>query len=228
MSTATPNIGENLTKQQSMQLSFRRKRFQHFLSLLKSIKPSDGKYIRILDIGGTENYWKMVNFQADENIKITLLNLMEIKVENKDIFNSVAGSALDLSEYSDGQFDIVFSNSVIEHVGDYNNQKQMAKEFRRVAKNYYIQTPNHNFFFEPHFRMPFVHFLPKSFRVFLINNFRQKPKNKDRAKKRVDGITLLTIRQMKELFPEAKLYEEKFYGMTKSITMYHFPGFEKK
>jgi ubiquinone/menaquinone biosynthesis C-methylase UbiE len=153
---------------------------------------------------------------------------MEIKVENKGIFNSVGGSALDLSEYSDGQFDIVFSDSVIEHVGDYNNQKQMAKEFRRVAKNYYIQTPNHNFFFEPRFRMPFIHFLPKTARAFLVNKFRQKKNDLEHARNRVEGITLLTIRQMKELFPGATLYEEKFYGMTKSITMYYFPGAGKK
>ena len=228
MTNANISSETNLTTQQSLQLNFRRKRFSHFISLLKSISPKNGKFINILDIGGTENYWKMVNFKADENVKITLLNLMEIKVENKDIFNSVAGSALDLSQYADGEFDIVFSNSVIEHVGEYENQKQMAKEFRRVALNYYIQTPNYHFFFEPHFRLPFVHFLPKGIRARIINQFRQKTKNIKQARKRVDGITLLGAKQMKELFPEAIMYREKFYGMTKSITMYHFPKAGKK
>lgn len=218
---------EAKTLQQSMQLKFRQKRFAHFLSLLQSIKPADGKTIRILDIGGTETYWKMVDFENFKNMKITLLNLQAKPISNP-LFESVVGDACNLSEYKDKQFDVVFSNSVIEHVGDFEMQKKMAKEFRRVGKNYYLQTPNYHFFFEPHWRFPFFQFLPVGTRIFLTDNFDlgnyTKAKNKKVAKSRVDNVKLLTVKQMKKLFPEAKFYPEKFLGMTKSIVMYSFPG----
>ena len=94
--TSTPLKDEALmSKQASLQLKFRRKRFGHFLSLLKNVTPYEGNSIRILDIGGTESYWKMVNFSPNQKIEITLLNLNKVPVTlenfesivlNQDIF----------------------------------------------------------------------------------------------------------------------------------------------
>ncbi|MEX2595198.1 MAG: methyltransferase domain-containing protein [Anditalea sp.] len=226
--TSTKQVKDKpLSLQRSMQINFRRKRSKHFTSLLEKVKPQDGKTIHILDVGGTEQYWKLVGFKLDQKIKITLLNLVKAPIQKSENLESVQGNALDLSEYNDQQFDIAFSNSVIEHVGDITCQRRMAEEFRRVAKNYYIQTPNYHFFFEPHFRFPFIQFFPVNVRAFLVFHFRQKGNNKTRARERVMGITLLTVNKMKKLFPEAELYKEKFFGMTKSITMYYFPDRKK-
>jgi 2-polyprenyl-3-methyl-5-hydroxy-6-metoxy-1,4-benzoquinol methylase len=57
-------------------------------------------------------------------------------------------------------FDIVFSNSVIEHVGDAESQQQFAHEIARVGRAYWVQTPNRRFPVEPHLLTPFLHFLP--------------------------------------------------------------------
>jgi 2-polyprenyl-3-methyl-5-hydroxy-6-metoxy-1,4-benzoquinol methylase len=73
-----------------------------------------------------------------------------------------------MPQFQNDEFDIVFSNSVIEHVGSYEEQNLMASEVRRVGKRYFIQTPNLFFPIEPHFLFPFFQFLPLDYRVTLI------------------------------------------------------------
>ena len=41
-----------------------------------------------------------------------------------------------MDAYEDKQFDLVFSNSVIEHVGDLEGQRQRAHEIMRVGKHF--------------------------------------------------------------------------------------------
>lgn len=102
----------------------------------------------------------------------------------------------------------------------------MAEEVRRVGKNYYVQTPNYYFPIEPHWLFPFFQFFPFSIKVAMTKNFNlgNYPKAPDRemAIKRVNEVKLLTQGEMKDLFPDGQVYQEKFLGLTKSITMYHF------
>ena len=213
----SPEFGTSLNQR------FREKRFKFFISLMERVK-SD-KVIQILDIGGTENYWERMKFTEKSNINITLLNLEKVETK-KTTFISVKGDACNLSPYKDKQFDIVFSNSVIEHLFSFENQKKMADEVMRVGRNYYVQTPNYYFPLEPHWLFPFFQFLPYKFRIFLTSNFNlghyKKSLTKEDAVKRVDEVKLLTEKQMKELFPTGVVYRERFLGLTKSITMYYF------
>jgi len=203
---------------------FREKRFRFFLSLLERVQSE--LPIRILDIGGTESYWERMNFVEKNNLKITLLNLEKAPVKYKNI-ESIKGDACDLSQFGDDQFDIVFSNSVIEHLFSKENQQKMAREAMRVGKYYYIQTPNYYFPIEPHWLFPFFQFLPFKIRVFLTMKFslghHKKTKDKRFAIQRVNEVKLLTEREMKNLFPAGNVYREKFLGLVKSFTVYHFP-----
>lgn len=216
----------NPEKKTSINQRFRERRFKFFLSLLASIK-SD-KPIEILDIGGTEIYWERMNFDHASNVRITLLNLEAVPVKGT-IFRSVKGDACNLAEYKDKQFDVVFSNSVIEHLFSYENQQKMANEAMRVGKNYYVQTPNYLFPIEPHWLFPGFQYLPFNTRVFLTQNFdlgnyKKSPKRED-AINRVNEVKLLTEKQMKALFPDGNVYREYFFGLVKSLTMYRFPGY---
>ncbi len=209
--------------EKSLNQSFRAKRFAFFKALLDSTYK--GRPVRILDIGGTESYWERMQFTEQDNVQITLLNLQAVPVNHKN-FTSIAGDACDLREFGDKHFDIVFSNSVIEHLFSLENQEKMAAEARRVGKNYYIQTPNYYFPFEPHWLRPFFQYLPFSTRVWLTQKFDMghypKSPAREAAERRVKEVQLLTPGEMRTLFPEAKLYREKFFGLTKSLTMYHF------
>jgi hypothetical protein len=212
----------NPDKRDSFSNNLRRKRFALFLKLLEQRK--DKRPISILDVGGTEIFWENMGFGVSpdsiDQVKITLLNLEKSDVRHPN-FQSIAGDARSMPQFKNGEFDIVFSNSVIEHVGDFDDQRRMAEEIKRVAKRYYVQTPNYHFPIEPHFLFPFFQFLPISVRASLINNFNlgntRRIEAKDHAVAYVKNLQLLSHSKLKKLFPEATIHHEKFFGLTKSF-----------
>ena len=181
--------------------------------------------IKIIDIGGVPDYWKYLNFDYFDHSHITTLNMKSYEVPS-DISGkvvSVKGTAINMSEYDDNTFDLAFSNSVIEHVGDYENQKKMAEEMRRIATHGYLQTPNRYFFMEPHFLVPFFQFLPVRVREELVYRFRlghyPKATTRDEARIMVDYVHLLTEANLRSLFPNAEVFREKYKGFTKSFIL---------
>jgi len=209
--------------QRSLAVQFRRRRFAFFQSLLSHLE----RPVRILDVGGTESYWKTMELTAGDQVFITLLNLTQNEVSLPNV-TSIAGDARWI-QAEDSSFDVVFSNSVIEHVGTFQDQLQMAKEVRRVGKRYFIQTPNKYFPLEPHFLFPLFQFFPINIRVLLLQNFKlgwfSKTPDKVKAREIVEGIRLLGKREFMALFPNAAIYEEKILGMTKSFVA--FEGWDK-
>jgi SAM-dependent methyltransferase len=71
----------------------------------------------------------------------------------------VQGDALALP-FADGEFDVVFSNAVIEHVGGREQQRRFVEEALRVGRRVFVTTPNRWFPVEVHTRLPLVHWLP--------------------------------------------------------------------
>jgi 2-polyprenyl-3-methyl-5-hydroxy-6-metoxy-1,4-benzoquinol methylase len=197
---------------------FRKQRFQYFENLLNTNFEKNFP-IKILDIGGMEHFWKDQPIVDSGKVEIILLNLSAEDVKIKGL-SSMAGDATDLSQFADGSFDLVFSNSVIEHLYTWENQMKMAKEAMRVGKKYFVQTPNKHFFMEAHYALPFLQYFPKYFTRFLLTKTRLSRGSKwspKEAQQYLDEIRLLTNSEMKTLFPGAKTYKEKFFGMTKSF-----------
>ncbi|MBW4634651.1 MAG: class I SAM-dependent methyltransferase [Iphinoe sp. HA4291-MV1] len=207
----------------SLAIKLRRKRFALFKSLLDSLPTP----IKILDVGGRIDLWQNTDLWdvVDKDIEITIINL-DFEIDNSVYSNikQVSGDARNMQQFRDKEFDVVFSNSVIEHVGSFQDQLQMSREVMRVGKRYFIQTPNLYFPIEPHFIFPFFQFLPVGLRVFLLNHFDlgwiQKIPDKEKAKEMVTGIRLLSKMELAKLFPKSNMYEEKFLGLTKSFTAY--------
>jgi hypothetical protein len=178
--------------------------------------------VSILDVGGAEAYWKTMGMDEEDQVSLTLLNLKKEDVTLPNV-TSVVGDAREI-HYDDNSFDVVFSNSVIEHVGSYADQMKMANEVRRVGKRHFIQTPNRFFPLEPHFLFPFFQFLPVPVRVRLLQNFNlgwfPRTPEARQAREIVESIRLLGKDEFLVLFPGSSLYEEKAFGMTKSFVAY--------
>ena len=213
-------LGDN-SNPGSLATRMRRRRFAFFLSLLDTVK----RPVRILDVGGTQQFWDVMGHEKLEEVRITLLNRLPAQ-SLAPAFEAVSGDARDLGRYETGSFDVVFSNSVIEHLGpSFADQRRMANEIRRVGRRYFVQTPNRYFVLEPHFLVPGFQFMPLAARTWLVSHFdvgwyRRIP-DRAAARREVESVALLTARQLKELFPEARIYREKLLGMTKSFVAYH-------
>jgi hypothetical protein len=206
-------------------IKFRSERISPFLAEIKNCHQLNGE-VRILDIGGTREFWDIVDVQELKgmNVKITLVNVpgAENRKENDDIFIFAQGDGCNLEAYKNVDFHLVHSNSVIEHVGDWQRMKMFAGEVNRLGQGYSIQTPNFWFPIEPHFIAPFFHWLPKVVRVWIMLHtglgHHQKAKNVDEAVQTVESARLLNTRMLAALFPEAEIRKEKFLFLTKSLT----------
>lgn len=208
----------------SIAYQFRKKRMAVFEKFFEEIskEESGNKIIKVLDIGGTLKFWEAMECKYFNNMHIALLNKeeQEIPLHYKNII-SVIGDATDMSQYKNQEFDIVFSNSVIEHVGDFEKQKRMVEEVKRVGKHYFLQTPNRNFFIEPHFHVPFFQFFPLRFQVFLLQKKKHnRIKEYDKALELAKSVRLINKKELTMLFPNVKIRKEKFLFMTKSYYLY--------
>ncbi|GHT50487.1 hypothetical protein AGMMS49982_05890 [Bacteroidia bacterium] len=185
------------------------------------------KKVNIIDVGGTKNYWDIIPKEVliANNVHITIVNLPSGNSlpENDAIFTFREGDGCNLSEFEDNSFQIAHSNSVIEHVGDWNNVVNFSKEMKRVAKRYYLQTPNYWFPIEPHFLVPFIHWLPKPVRIWLVLHFNmgfiKKATSCNEAKETLEHLSLLSGKQLRGLFPDGTLYREKLVFFTKSLVV---------
>jgi hypothetical protein len=94
--------------------------------------------------------------------------------------------------FADGEFDLGFSNAVVEHVaGGRDGQRRFVEELCRVAGNVFVTTPNRWFPVDPHTLLPFVHWLPPGGvreRLLHARGFR-------------DVLEPLSPRQLSTLFP---------------------------
>jgi hypothetical protein len=177
--------------------------------------------VRILDVGGTPAFWDCALPHLPSATHVTLLNLSVVAHSAKPNLSCVRGDARDLSQFEPRSFDICFSNSLLEHFCTFNEQMTVAEEIRRVARGYFVQTPNRYFPIEPHFLVPGWQFLPASLRARLVQRMELgwMPRARDSAEARalVASIRLLTRRELRVLFPDASIYSERIGGLTKSL-----------
>jgi hypothetical protein len=171
----------------------------------------------VLDVGGYPGTWTP---QRQLTKRIDCLNLHPVSWDalghpNHRIRTIVGdGCALD---QNNGSYDILFSNSVIEHVGDWEKQKDFAHEVRRVGKKIWIQTPAIECPIEPHFVAPFVHWLPVTIRRRVLRwltpwGWMTKP-TQEKIDDTIFYTRLLSKEQFKELFPDCTIITERLLGV---------------
>ncbi len=119
----------------------------------------------------------------------------------------VRGDARSLP-FDDGEFDVAYSNSLIEHLPP-SDRPVVAAEVDRVGRRLFVQTPNRWFPVEPHALLPFVHWLPRSIgrRLWKLGVTGEP----------FDDIRLLTAGELQKLFPDAEIVRERVGPLTKSL-----------
>jgi ubiquinone/menaquinone biosynthesis C-methylase UbiE len=175
---------------------------------------------RVLDVGGTPFNWSLVTARP----RVVIVNMPRAREAAEPRFCWVSADGRGLP-FRDGAFDVVFSNSVIEHVGDRESQRSFAREIARVGRAYCVETPNRWFPIEPHLLTPFLHFLPLAWqrriaRKFTIWALIERP-SRDRWEYYVEhylrDIRLLGPAELRALFPDAAIVRERLCGLTKSL-----------
>lgn len=175
---------------------------------------------RVLDLGGGSSIWQFASVQP----RLTILNLPGAEERMSRRIDWVIGDGRMLP-FRDGSFDVVFSNSVIEHVGTRAEQQRFADEIARVGRRYWIQTPNRRFPIELHLMLPLIHFLPKSWQRRIVNRFTvwerlTHPSEPVRAfylHHFLNELNLLDQGELSKLFPDATVIVERVLGIPKSL-----------
>ena len=200
----------------------RRRRFRWFEELVLRVRREHDRPIRVVDFGGTAQYWHQVYDVAANplGLEVTLLN-MEFQGSPDPWFEYVTGDVTDMSSFSDKHFDLGYSNSLIEHVGSVPQQMKAAAEMQRVSRYLCIQTPNFWFPWEPHYNLPFVHWLPLPPRIRLLSLVHRRTFAAEVNAYRSNPINLMSGSILRTVFPLQTYvhHRETLVGLTKSFVV---------
>ena len=195
-----------------------KKRAERFAQLAAYVQ-NVPRPLRIIDIGGTNEFWEAGGWTGKDEIQITLINHAPQEQVHSNIVPLV-GDATDLSAHDSQSFDLAFSNSVIEHLFTIESQSLMAKEVQRVGTRFWVQTPNYWFPMEPHFHFVGWQWLPESVRVEILRRrrcgWRGKTPDRDQARELVREVRLMTKSELRSMFPNADIRAERSCGLVKS------------
>jgi hypothetical protein len=198
----------------------RRRRSAALTALILDFCETKG-HCRIIDLGGEPGYWRNLDLAALRAAGASIL-LVNTTAQAADAgIETLAADACDLSRFGAGAFDLAHSNSVIEHVGEWDRMVAFAGELRRLAPSYYVQTPYFWFPIEPHFLSPGFHWTPETSRVraMLRRDHGHFPRaaSVSEAIEIVRSARLLDRTQFEFLFPDAEHGVERFGGLVKSL-----------
>lgn len=195
-----------------LHIKHRREKREIFFSALAP-SPSES----LLDVGGaTSSILSEFEFLYRFFHDVHVINLRPQCFSNSALphvrFSLGDGCAL---PYPNRSFDWVFSNAVIEHVGNKHRQTQFATEIRRVArKGYFVATPNRAFPVDPHTLLPFYHFLKPSLQ-------RRICRLSLGYTRRYEPLDLLNKVRLLRLFPEATVQHCGFPVVPNNLVAYY-------
>ena len=125
------------------------------------------------------------------------------------------------------RYDLVFSNSVLEHVGGHERRMRFAESVHALGESHWVQTPYRYFPIEPHWLAPGMQFLAVRARTELARRWpltHTPNKNYQVALERVLWTDLVDRTQMRYYCPESEIRTERLAGLTKSLIAVQGPG----
>lgn len=171
--------------------------------------------LRILDLGGTTEFWLRVPRRPEH---VTVVNLTE-PGPGAEWITAIEGDACDPAN-ARGEFDLVVSNSLIEHVGGHAQRARLADIVRSAAPSYWVQTPYRYFPVEPHWLFPGMQFAPLRLRAAIARSWplaHTKAATREEAMQEVMWTELVSKSEMASLFPDATILFERMAGLPKSM-----------
>jgi SAM-dependent methyltransferase len=132
--------------------------------MLEPVCPLEGK--RVLDIGaGSGHMARALAKAVGPAGEVQAVDVLDQRLVTDGYgFTLVEDTKL---PFPDESFDVVVSNHVIEHVGGRDDQVRHLREVRRVLEPEgvcYLAVPSRWVLLEPHVRLPFLSWLPRTLR----------------------------------------------------------------
>ncbi|UXA07475.1 class I SAM-dependent methyltransferase [Mycobacterium sp. SMC-2] len=190
----------------------RTRRWQRLVEVFPSLSE-----MRVLDLGGTPEAWRLAPVRPKS---VTTVNLLPPESVGEGIV-TVRGDACDLpGAVARDHFDLVYSNSLIEHVGGHARRQRLADNVHSLADRHWVQTPYRYFPIEPHWLFPGMQWLPYEARVQISMRWHRgyiRTYSREEAQEQVDEIDLIGISQMRRYFPSSVIWYERFAGLIKSL-----------
>lgn len=176
----------------------------------------------VLDLGGTVESWRRAPVRPKN---VTVLNLFEPGESDEASLLPVTGDACHAREAlaaagASGSYDVVFSNSLLEHVGGHAQRAALAREVHALAPRFWVQTPYRYFPVEPHWLFPGLQFLPMAARARLAARWplaHSRPESPQEAMSEVQWTELVGVAELRSYFPTARIHHERVAGLTKSL-----------
>lgn len=176
--------------------------------------------MRVLDLGGTPAYWRNAPIRP---AAVTVVNLDPVQLAPApgEAIVTVQGDACDLpDEIRRERFDLVVSNSVLEHVGGHAQRERFAESVHQSAPHHWVQTPYRYFPIEPHWLFPGFQWLPVAAQALVTQRWPLGHRHAtDKAAATVWALEaeLLSITEMRHYFPDSQIWRERFAGLPKSL-----------
>lgn len=178
--------------------------------------------LAVIDLGGTVEAWRRAPVRP---ARLTVLNLFEPGQSDEERVRAVTGDACRarqaLAEAGAATaYDLVFSNSLLEHVGGHCQRVALAREVHALAPHHWVQTPYRYFPIEPHWLFPGLQFLPIAARAKLAARWplaHSSPETDVEAMSEVQWTELVGLAEMRSYFPSSRIHREKVAGVTKSL-----------
>ncbi len=172
--------------------------------------------MRVLDLGGTAVSWSVLGLRP---ASVTVVNLdHDGKSPPEPWMEIVHGDAC---AGGFGEYDLVFSNSLMEHLGGHARRRQFANVVQESAPAWWVQTPYRYFPIEPHWVFPGFQFLPFRMRVLICQHWSMlnMPACQDPAEAAdlVASTELISGTEMRTYFPNSEIWYERIAGIPKSL-----------
>jgi hypothetical protein len=179
----------------------------------------DIESMSVVDLGGTVEAWLRAPVQP------ACVHVVNLEPESAAALpgwlHADTADACDLPDrVISHDYDLVFSNSVLEHVGGHAQRARFAEAVHKLAARHWVQTPYRYFPVEPHWLFPGFQFLPLALRARISSRWpliHTRPANREEGLAAALWVELVSRSELAYLFPASVIRPERLAGVTKSL-----------